>query len=55
MATITNENIRKMTLPECRFWQFQGAVLPNGRSVRTIFLLFTKMSEVFYVRGDASC
>ena len=37
--------------PRADFDRLQGAGLPNGRSVRTIFLLFTNMSEVFYVRG----
>ena len=39
--------------PRADFDRLQGAGLPKGRSVRTIFLLFTKlMSEVFYVSEE---
>ena len=49
----TNENIRNVTPPEYRFWPLEGVGLPNERSDRTIFLLMTKISEVFSVREDA--
>jgi len=39
---------------EVHYMQLQGAGRPNGMSVRIFWVLFTNMSDLFCIRGDAS-
>ena len=51
---MTNGNNSSVTIPECTFWQLRGGGASERKVNPDYFVLFTKMSDVFSVKGDAS-